>query len=132
MKRMDHPNVIRFLDCYREKESFLMYIVMENYAGGSVDRLVGANSMREVHVACIMKQFLGGLRYIHQHGIVHRDIKPQNLLYRLNGEVAITDFGLSIYMANIQDHYCKVAGTPGYIAPEVVAGRRYGVKVRIT
>jgi tetratricopeptide (TPR) repeat protein len=70
----------------------------------------------------LLIQVLGALAYVHRRGIIHRDLKPSNVLVSSAGRVSVLDFGLAI-----RESSADIAGTPGYIAPEVLRGRGAGV-----
>jgi calcium-dependent protein kinase len=118
---VDHPNIIRLYETY-EDELFL-HLVMELCEGGDVcDRIIEKKNFSEVEAAYIMKQLLIAIKYLHSISIIHRDLKGENFLYinAQSDEIKICDFGMSI--KNIKNKMKSVAGTPYYLAPEILKG----------
>lgn len=125
--RIDHPNVVRVYDVVDEGER--LWIVMELVAGRSLERMLaddGAVGPREV--ACIGLGLVAALRQVHAGGVLHRDIKPGNVLVESHGHrVVLTDFGI----AAIQDATAltvvgMLVGSPDYMAPERISGHPQG------
>ncbi|MCX4811080.1 protein kinase [Streptomyces sp. NBC_01239] len=125
--RIDHPNVVRVYDVVDEGER--LWIVMELVAGRSLERMLtddGALGPREV--ARIGLGLVAALRQVHAGGVLHRDIKPGNVLVENGGRrVVLTDFGI----AAIQDATAltvvgMLVGSPDYMAPERISGRPQG------
>jgi calcium/calmodulin-dependent protein kinase I len=96
------------------------------------DRIVAKGSYTERDASRLIKQILEAVDYMHDQGIVHRDLKPENLLYESQDEdsnIKISDFGLSkIIFSKMMMTAC---GTPGYVAPEVLAQKPYGKEVDV-
>jgi len=131
LRRLDHPNVVKLLEAYESKAS--VYLVMELVTGGELfDRIVEKGSYTEKDAADLIKQVLSAVAYMHSEGVVHRDLKPENLLYHSSDEdskIMISDFGLS----KMEDSgiMATACGTPGYVAPEVLAQKPYGKAVDV-
>jgi tetratricopeptide (TPR) repeat protein/predicted Ser/Thr protein kinase len=117
LAKLRHPNVVSVYDAFTEGESF--YIAMELVEGETLRafaKAAGTEGMRQVLNACVAAG--RGLAAAHDAGIVHRDFKPENVLCTDKGDVRVSDFGL----ARTADDEDKVfAGTPAYMAPEVLA-----------
>jgi len=131
LRRLDHPNVVKLLEAYESKS--YVYLVMELVTGGELfDRIVEKGSYTEKDAADLIKQVLSAVAYMHDSGVVHRDLKPENLLYHSPEEeskIMISDFGLSkMEESGIMATAC---GTPGYVAPEVLAQKPYGKEVDV-
>ena len=80
-------------------------------------------SFDEMQTADLIVQLLCAISYIHNQGIVHRDLKLENLLYYDDTEdskIMVADFGLSDWITNLEDGKSPICGTPGYMAPEVL------------
>jgi serine/threonine protein kinase len=98
---------------------------MEFVNGGTLGTLLESRKLSEIESVCIMKQILEGIHYIHNKGMIHRDLKPQNILIsssqQLEGTVKIADFGLGTQGANSFIGRC---GTLIYMAPEQLEGEK--------
>jgi serine/threonine-protein kinase len=118
MRRLDHPNIIR---CYDVGESHgFHYLALEYAGGGSVQSWLERKSPFDLADAlCIVMGCASGLRYAHDQGLVHRDIKPDNLLFSTEGVVKVADLGLARAIDDISLTQTGIAlGTPLYAAPE--------------
>ncbi|MCA8983234.1 MAG: serine/threonine protein kinase [Planctomycetaceae bacterium] len=124
---LDHPNIVRAYDVDQQNEggAEIHYLVMEFVQGTSVENLVKKNGpMNYVSAADIIRQAAEGLYHAHQAGLVHRDIKPGNLLVNETGTVKLLDLGLARFFKEDGEesltikHDEKVLGTADYLAPE--------------
>lgn len=124
MASLDHPHIVHLNEVFDEDES--VCFVMELAKGGEVfDRLVERGSFDEDTTAKLMVQLLCAVDYIHKQGIVHRDLKLENLLYYDDSEdskIMVADFGLSEWVQEAPED-SPVCGTPGYMAPEVLGDK---------
>jgi len=130
MQRVEHKHCVHLHEIYETTSK--LYMVMDLLTGGELfDRIVSKGSYSEKEAADVVKLVAEGLRYLHDNGIVHRDLKPENLIYETEEEGAllkITDFGLAkIGSADVA--LSTACGTPGYVAPEVLEGKKYGKEV---
>lgn len=125
LKNLDHPNIVKLYETYQDKEN--IYLVMELCSGGELfDRIISQGSFDEIYAANLMKQVLSTICYCHDHGIVHRDLKPENFLFlnkNHNAPLKIIDFGLAARVNNEDISLNTRAGTPYYVAPEVLQGK---------
>lgn len=129
--RLTHPNIVQLYETYEDKSK--IYLVMELVTGGELfDRIVEKGSYTEKDASDLIRQILEAVDYMHEQGVVHRDLKPENLLFYSpddDSKIMISDFGLS----KMEDSgiMATACGTPGYVAPEVLAQRPYGKAVDI-
>lgn len=117
--------------CYQSfYENGTISIILEYMDGGSfADFLKKVKSIPEPYLAAICKQVLQGLMYLHhEKHIIHRDMKPSNLLMNHRGEVKITDFGVSAIMESTSGQANTFVGTYNYMSPERISGGQYGYK----
>jgi len=115
---LDHDNIIRIYDFGEESGSF--YIAMEYIDGCDLDELLARADFPAEIGLMIVLEAIKGLHYSHEHGIIHRDVKPANVLIGKNGRVKVADFGLA-YAANESSRLTKtdaIVGTPQFMAPE--------------
>ncbi len=126
--RLIHPNVVQVFDSGRDQRSGQYFIVMEYIEGQSCAEILRDDGWVEVDEALsIIEQACEGLHYAHRHGVVHRDVKPGNLLRSLEGEVKLADFGIA--KATEQSSITQVGsvlGTAAYLAPEQARGEEAG------
>lgn len=98
---------------------------MEYCPGGELFDKIAAQKdqmFSEGEAAKIMKKLLRAINHCHASGVVHRDIKPENIMYGKDGEIKLIDFGLSKTVAGKHTQLTTIAGTPYYMAPEVIDG----------
>ncbi len=123
---IDHPHVIRIHDQGFTDEH--AYIAMEYFERGDMRALFGPGMTRE-RALTVVRQIAQALSAIHSHGIVHRDVKPENVMLRNDGSVALADFGIAKSMLQAdkldltQTRHGDVVGTPYYMSPEQAGGR---------
>jgi len=136
IENLDHPHVINYFSSFRENGD--LYIVTEYINGGCLYDLMKeyvqkGKKIEEKKIWILLIQSLSGLLYLHENKkIIHRDIKPDNLLLDKNGDLKISDFGLSAINSEEADENVRfhgtVAGAIQFMAPEVAEGKLYDFK----
>lgn len=135
MKRLHHPNIVEYFGCKNDNEKNILYIFMELVTGGTVNHFV--KRLKTVPLDTVRswtKQTLLGVQYLHKEGIIHRDIKGDNILVSNGSVVKLADFGCSKQIDDVcsRTRGCNtMVGTPYWMAPEVIkceADTGYGAK----
>ncbi len=126
--RLVHPNIVQVFDSGLDEHSGRHFIVMEYIEGSSCAEILRDDGWVQVDEAvAIIEQACEGLHYAHRHGVVHRDVKPGNLLRSREGGVKLADFGIA--KATEQSSITQVGsvlGTAAYLAPEQARGEEAG------
>ena len=111
-----HPNIVKFYAAGRDEDR--AYVVMERCAGKSLHDVIAYQSLEIPEILWVGWSLVSTISYIHSKGCIHRDLKPQNLLFDNEGNLKITDFGLSSRISEAHPRK-TVAGTAMYMAPEM-------------
>lgn len=123
--RMDHPNLVRAYDAGHDGK--VHFLVTEYVPGHDLRRLIrNQGKLTVAEAAGVVMQIAQGLYYAHQQGLIHRDIKPGNILVTEDGTAKLSDLGLSGFVDNeIEDPRAgKIVGTADYLAPELIRNPR--------
>src|SRR5919198_3952366 len=122
--KLVHPNIVQVYDSGRDPETGRHHIVMEYVAGKTVGDLLRAQDHLPISEAVdIAVQSCSGLDYAHRHGVIHRDVKPGNLLINGDGVVKLADFGIAKAAEDSRiTQLGSVLGTAAYLSPERARG----------
>ncbi|NXO32207.1 STK36 kinase, partial [Cisticola juncidis] len=123
VRDLHHPNIIQMLDSF---ETAKEVVVVTDYAEGELFQILEDDgSLPEDQVQAIAAQLISALYYLHSHRILHRDMKPQNILLGKDGVVKLCDFGFARAMSIHTMVLTSIKGTPLYMSPELVEERPY-------
>ncbi|MDV6376760.1 Stk1 family PASTA domain-containing Ser/Thr kinase [Sporosarcina sp. GW1-11] len=119
---LTHPHIVNIYDVGQEDEHH--YLVMEYITGSTLKEYIHTHgAMSSEHAVSIMKQLVAAISHAHHNGIVHRDIKPQNVLMNGKDDVKITDFGIAMALdSTVHTKTNSVIGTVHYLSPEQARG----------
>jgi serine/threonine-protein kinase len=118
---LSHPNIVSIYD--RGEAEGTYYIAMEYLDGRSLKELIVARGPAPIHLAVdYARQVLAAIRFAHRHGIVHRDIKPHNVLVDGEGRLKVTDFGIARAGVSQMTEAGSIIGTAQYLSPEQAKG----------
>jgi serine/threonine protein kinase len=130
-QRMDHPGVAKVVEV--GQQDGLPYFTMELVEGTAFSDKMFQGDLSVADAVSIIESAARGVHHIHQKGVIHRDLKPQNILVKRSGEVVIIDFGLARDTNGIDPRITQEGvwlGTPAYIAPEQAQGEASSVDAR--
>ncbi|XP_054798994.1 CBL-interacting serine/threonine-protein kinase 8-like isoform X2 [Prosopis cineraria] len=124
MKLVRHPNVVRLHEVLASRTK--IYIILEFITGGELfDKIVHHGRISEAESRRYFQQLVDGVDFCHSMGVYHRDLKPENLLLDSQGNMKISDFGLSALPEQGVSILRTTCGTPNYVAPEVLSHKGY-------
>ncbi|HOV13772.1 MAG TPA: serine/threonine-protein kinase, partial [Spirochaetota bacterium] len=125
MLEFRNENIVQFYDHFKEGTS--TYIAMEYVKGKALNKIIEENGTIPVPIALfILYQVALGLYHAHQKKVIHRDIKPHNILISKDGEIKLTDFGIAMKTNESEDitKTGAVVGTPAYMSPEQFSSKK--------
>lgn len=120
MKMVRHPNIVELYEVMASKSK--IYFAMELVRGGELFSKIAKGRLREDVARSYFQQLISAVDFCHSRGVYHRDLKPENLLLDEEGNLKVTDFGLSAFCDHLrQDGLLHTTcGTPAYVAPEII------------
>jgi len=122
-RSLHHPNVVGFEHYFEDAEN--VYILLELCTNQTLNELVRRRrKLTELETKCYIMQLIEGLKYLHAHRVIHRDLKLGNLFLTEKMELKIGDFGLATKLEFDGEKKRTICGTPNYIAPEILEGRQ--------
>lgn len=132
MQHLDHVNIVQYLGCERKEASISIFL--EYIPGGSIGSCLRKHGkFEEPVVSSLTRQTLSGLAYLHREGILHRDLKADNILLDIDGTCKISDFGISKKTDNIygNDKSNNMQGSVFWMAPEVIRSQNEGYSAKV-
>ncbi|XP_059664270.1 CBL-interacting serine/threonine-protein kinase 12-like [Cornus florida] len=125
LRRLRHPNIVQLFEVMATKTK--IYFVMEYVKGGELFNKVAKGRLPEQVARKYFQQLISAVGFCHARGVYHRDLKPENLLLDEDGDLKVSDFGLSAVADQIRQDglFHTFCGTPAYVAPEVLARKGY-------
>lgn len=127
IRKLDHINIIKVFDLIIDNDLNNIYIILEYFEKGDLSKFLNGSVIPEYNANNYSIQIKNGLKYLLSKDILHRDIKPQNILVSKDNILKITDFGLSKYINNNQ-LLNTICGSPLYMAPEILKHKKYTIK----
>uniref|UniRef100_A0A6B2L597 Protein kinase domain-containing protein n=1 Tax=Arcella intermedia TaxID=1963864 RepID=A0A6B2L597_9EUKA len=129
-----HPNIVAYIEAFEMKQIGEIWIVMEYMSAGSlfdIVKIYDTVKMPESHIAFCIHEVLEALAFLHQRSRIHRDVKVDNILLHSDGAVKLADFGTAVQLTFDRLRRNTLAGTPYYMAPELIKKADYKEKVDI-
>ncbi len=118
---LNHPNIVRMIAA--EKENRIFFMVMEYVKGKTLEKILERERVLDCETAIdYVKQIAHGIDHAHKNKIIHRDLRPSNILISEDGTAKITDFGTSAWLSNVPYASTRI-GSPPYMAPEQFLGK---------
>ena len=129
--RLKHPSILELITFF-EDENYV-YLVLELCHNGELAKFQKQNNMvfTEPEARSVFDQVVSGLRYLHSHGIMHRDLTLANLMLTSDMKVKIGDFGLATKLATPAERHVTMCGTPNFMAPEVATRSSHGLETDV-
>ncbi|HEX6862734.1 MAG TPA: serine/threonine-protein kinase, partial [Thermoanaerobaculia bacterium] len=121
---LSHPNIVTIHDVVEQTEEGLAFIAMEYVRGTTLKALLQSDQPMSLQfVVDLVAQIAEALDYAHAHRVIHRDVKPANILITADNRVKITDFGIARLDTSNLTQEGQLLGTPNYMAPEQIQGK---------
>ncbi len=121
--KLSHPGVVAIFDVGEDYD--LTYMAMEFLDGEDLEKYCKKGSLLPIRkLLDVVAETAAALEYAHSNGVIHRDIKPANIMLLKNGRIKVTDFGIAKSMSSSKTRSGIILGTPNYMSPEQIMGRR--------
>ena len=121
---LSHPNIVTIHDVVEQTEEGLAFIAMEYVRGTTLKALLQSDQPMSLQfIVDVVSQVAEALDYAHAHRVIHRDVKPANILITADNKVKITDFGIARLDTSNLTQEGQLLGTPNYMAPEQIQGK---------
>ncbi|XP_045468652.1 serine/threonine-protein kinase PLK4 [Harmonia axyridis] len=127
--RLKHPSILELYTFFEDAN--YVYLVLELCHNGELQYYVKKRVLTEGEAGNIMKQVVEGMKYLHSHNILHRDISLSNLLLTRDMQVKIADFGLATQLTRADEKHMTMCGTPNFISPEVASRGSHGLEADV-
>ena len=133
MSKLRHPNIIKFKEIIKDKKNDYYHIIMEYADDGDLNEKIKTRKtfFQEDIILNYFIQICLGLKYIHEHKIIHRDLKTQNIFITKKKEIKLGDFGIAKNLKKTLDKAHTIIGTPYYFSPELINNEPYDYKTDI-
>lgn len=129
MKFFKHPNIVKMYNSYLVGNE--LWLVLEYLEGGALTDIVTNTTMNEQQIATVCVQCLQALAFLHNEGLIHRDIKSDSILLARDGSVKLSDFGFCAQVSAQVPRRRSLVGTPYWLSPEIISRQSYGPEVDI-
>lgn len=125
VSKLSHPNIVRFMGASARPPRYIL--LFELCEGGDLGQMIRQKDRKYSFIQCAL-DIANGLAFLHRNDIIHRDVKPENLMLDKNGRVKVADFGLSCYASGASAEVTAETGTYRYMAPEVMRHEQVHLK----
>nr|XP_033812660.1 calcium/calmodulin-dependent protein kinase kinase 2 [Geotrypetes seraphini]XP_033812661.1 calcium/calmodulin-dependent protein kinase kinase 2 [Geotrypetes seraphini]XP_033812662.1 calcium/calmodulin-dependent protein kinase kinase 2 [Geotrypetes seraphini]XP_033812663.1 calcium/calmodulin-dependent protein kinase kinase 2 [Geotrypetes seraphini]XP_033812664.1 calcium/calmodulin-dependent protein kinase kinase 2 [Geotrypetes seraphini] len=124
LKKLDHPNIVKLIEVLDDPSEDHLYMVFELVKQGPVMEIPNNTPLTEDQARFYFQDLIKGIEYLHYQKIIHRDVKPSNLLVGEDGHIKIADFGVSNQFEGTDAFLTNTVGTPAFMAPETLSETR--------
>jgi len=129
-KKLKHECILELYQCFEDNEC--VYLLLELCKSGDLSTYIKSHtSIPEPQARWIFKRIAEGVGYLHDRYVVHRDLKPTNILLTEQGDIKIGDFGVAVQLKDLNEEHDTMCGTENYVSPEIVSHRSHGIQTDI-